>query len=169
MRLFKIMLILLVSGLCIAGSTNDIAMPQTAIVSKYKTSGSENIDSGFSTMTVEGAQIIEIKGERIKLSDQKPDSWKTGTKLSQIQTLGSGKGITAIGSVDSNSIVVRFDGVLLSCGQDYLVDSNWGVLGIGPQSRVTTDDIVEVDYRYSLRRMDCMLLMAMVPMALSKA
>jgi lysophospholipase L1-like esterase len=154
MRILEIVIILLLSGLCIAGSPNDIAMPQTAIVNEPKTSVAENIGKGSCTMAVDGAQIIEVKGEKLQLSAQKPDSWKTGTRLSQIQTLGPGKGITAISSVDPNSIVVRFNGMLLSRGQDYLVDTCWGILGIGTQPRITTEDVVEVDYRYSLRRID---------------
>jgi lysophospholipase L1-like esterase len=153
-RIYEILIIFLLSGLCIADDQNDIAMPQTAIINASKTFVVENTGRDLCTMAVDSAQIIEVKGEKLQLSIQKPDSWKTGTKLSQIQTLGPGKGITAIGSVDPNSIVVRFNGMMLRRGQDYLLDTSWGVLGIGTQPRVTIDDVVEVDYRYSLRRVD---------------
>ena len=45
-------------------------------------------------------------------------------------------------------------GEILVEGEDYLVDPDWGHVGIGPKSRVTTQDTVFASYRYSLRRMD---------------
>ena len=45
-------------------------------------------------------------------------------------------------------------GDLLAEGADYLVDADWGHVGLGPKSRVTDQVPVYASYRYSLLRID---------------
>jgi len=46
---------------------------------------------------------------------------------------------------------------LLELGKDYLCDQEWGALGIGAQSCVTPNEQVSVDYNFSLRRIDSLV------------
>jgi len=107
-----------------------------------------------SAVSVDPAEVVNIKGEKLKLSKDKPNSWRSGTKLKHLQTIRKGVGNTAPGALIPTSVVVRKDGKILEKGKDYLIDERCGVLGIGPNSSVTPDDVVEVDYAFSLRRID---------------
>ena len=89
-----------------------------------------------------------------RLSADKPRSWAKGTRLRQLQTLEPGRGTPAHGAVVPDSIVVRQRDRVLVPGQDYLVDPEWGSLGVAPGSSVAPGDAVTVDYDYSLRRID---------------
>jgi len=100
------------------------------------------------------APIVRVRGEVTRLSPDKPRVWARGTRLRELQTLGSGVGTPAPGAVVPESIVVRQGERVLERGRDYLADPVWGSLGIGPESSVTPDDPVTVDYDYSLRRID---------------
>lgn len=100
------------------------------------------------------AKIVEVKGEKARLSAEAPRSWAGGTKLKQIQTLGPGNGTPAPGAVVSASVVVRLGDRVLEKGKDYLLDPVWGSVGIAPGSALTPKDEVSIDYSYSLRRLD---------------
>jgi len=65
-------------------------------------------------------------------------------------------GVNAYGSFVAGSLEIRRskDGELLKEGEDYLVDAEWGHVGLGPKSRVTDQDTVFASYRHSLLRMD---------------
>ncbi len=103
------------------------------------------------------AEIVTIKGERLRLSPEAPRSWGHGTKLKHLQHLRPGIGVPAHGAIDPDSVIVRFRGKVLERGKDYLLDPVWGSLGIGPNSCVTTRNFVTVDYRYSLMRLDSLV------------
>lgn len=103
------------------------------------------------------AEIKNVKHEKLKLSGDTPKWFEKGTRLAYIQTLGPGKGTPACHAFDPQSLVVKFKGQVLQCGIDYLVDSDWGVLGIGSNARITLNDEVEVDYKYSLLRIDSLV------------
>ncbi|MCX7007194.1 MAG: GDSL-type esterase/lipase family protein [Kiritimatiellaeota bacterium] len=63
--------------------------------------------------------------------------------------------VNACGSLVPDSLEVRAkDGTLLTLGEDYLLDAAWGHIGIGPHSRVTTNDPITATYCYALLRMD---------------
>jgi lysophospholipase L1-like esterase len=68
--------------------------------------------------------------------------------------------VPAPDAFDAASLVVRKGDVRLVEGEDYLVDRDWGTLGVGPDSRVTAEDTVTVDYCFSLRRMDSRIRLA---------
>ena len=104
------------------------------------------------TLPVTAAPVLSASNEPLKLSVDKPAGWATGTKLLGCRT----RGVNAYGSFVPGSLEIRRtqDGELLKEGEDYLVDSGWGHVGLGPKSRVTAADTVFASYRYSLLRMD---------------
>ena len=103
------------------------------------------------------AEVVQVRGEKLRLSTQKPRSWSQGTKLRALQHMGPGRGVPANGAIDAESVVVQHKGRTLARGTDYLLDPVWGSLGLGPHSCVTAKDMVTVDYRYSLRRVDSLV------------
>jgi lysophospholipase L1-like esterase len=104
------------------------------------------------TLTIAPAPIQSVSNEPLKLSTDKPAGWAKGTRLQGCNA----RDVNASGSFVPGSLEIRVakDGDLLKEGDDYLVDPEWGHVGLGPNSRVTKDDTVYASYRYSLRRMD---------------
>jgi len=104
------------------------------------------------TFTVAPAPIQSVSDEALKLSTDKPAGWAKGTRLHGCNA----RDVNASGSFIPSSLEIRITkgGDLLKEGDDYLVDPEWGHVGLGPQSRVTANDTVFASYRYSLRRMD---------------
>jgi lysophospholipase L1-like esterase len=104
------------------------------------------------TLPVAPAPVLSVSDEAVKLSEDKPAGWAKGTRLKACNA----RDVNACGSFVPGSLEIRREkgGELLKEGEDYLVDPDWGHVGIGPNSRVTTQDIVFASYRYSLRRMD---------------
>ncbi|MCX7826701.1 MAG: GDSL-type esterase/lipase family protein [Verrucomicrobiae bacterium] len=103
-------------------------------------------------LAVEPAPIIAVANEPITLSADKPAGWSKGTRLRGCNA----RDVNACGAFVPGSLEIRRakDGELLKEGKDYLLDSDWGHVGLGPNSRVTTQDAVLASYRYSLLRMD---------------
>ncbi|MDZ4288095.1 MAG: GDSL-type esterase/lipase family protein [Prosthecobacter sp.] len=111
------------------------------------------IDSGkAATLPVSPAPVLSVSNEPLKLSADKPAGWSKGTRLKACNA----RDVNASGSFVPGSLELRQTkgGELLKEGEDYLVDSEWGHVGIGPKSRVTVNDTVFASYRYSQRRMD---------------
>jgi lysophospholipase L1-like esterase len=104
------------------------------------------------TLPVAPAPIITVQDEALKLSPEAPKWWNQGTRLRGPFT---GE-LTAHGSLVPGSLQIRREkgGTLLQEGEDYLLDQGGAHVGLGPKSRVTADDTVYADYRYSLLRMD---------------
>ncbi|MDB6072919.1 MAG: Lipolytic protein family, partial [Verrucomicrobiaceae bacterium] len=104
------------------------------------------------SLAVAAAPILSVKNEPLKLSLDKPAGWSKGTRLKACNA----RDVNASGSFVPGSLEVRIkpDGGILKEGEDYLVDVGWGHVGIGPKSKVTSNDTVYASYRYSLRRMD---------------
>ena len=109
------------------------------------------------TKTTDPAEIITVKGERLKLSPEPPNAWMAGTGLRQICTLGPGRGTGALNAIDPQSLVLRHKYTVLELGRDYLLDKVWGCVGMGPNSRVTPKDNITADYSYSLLRVDSLV------------
>ena len=103
------------------------------------------------------AEIITIKSERLKLSPEPPNAWMAGTGLRQICTLEPGRGTGALNALDPESLVLHHKDSVLELGRDYLLDEVWGCVGMGPNSRVTTQDEITADYSYSLLRVDSLI------------
>lgn len=110
--------------------------------------------SGARAVEVAPAKIVDVKGERTRLSANAPRVWAEGTKLKQLQTLGPGNGSPAAGAIVPSSIVVRHGDRTLEKGKDYLFDPIWGSVGVAPGAQVTPADEVVIDYSYSMRRLD---------------
>jgi hypothetical protein len=104
------------------------------------------------TLAIAPAPIQSVTDEPLKLSKDKPAGWAKGTRLHGCNA----RDVNASGSFIADSLEIRIakGGDLLKEGEDYLVDPEWGHVGLGPHSRVTADDTVYASYRYSLRRMD---------------
>ena len=118
---------------------------------------SEKGDAGreiLGDLEVKPAEIVVVTAERTRLSAKPPRAWAEGTRLRRLRPLGPDAGVPAPEAVDPASIVVRHQGRELKRDIDFLADPAYGTLGLTPQSSVTAQDDVEVDYRFSLRRLD---------------
>jgi lysophospholipase L1-like esterase len=104
------------------------------------------------TLPVAPAPILSVSDEALKLSVDKPVGWSKGTRLQACNA----RDVNAAGSFVRGSLELRRSkgGDLLKEGEDYLVDADWGHVGLGPKSSVTEKDTVFASYRYSLLRMD---------------
>ena len=104
------------------------------------------------TLPVAAAPILDVRNEPLKLSVDKPAGWAKGTRLRACNA----RDVNACGSFVPGSLEIRRSpgGELLREGTDYLVDSDWGHVGLGPKSPVTDHDTVFASYRFSLLRMD---------------
>jgi len=103
-------------------------------------------------LAVEPAPIIEIKDEKINLSADKPQGYAKGSRLKAVNV----RDTNARGAFVPGSQGVRIaeGGELLKEGDDYVVGTEWGHLGLGDKSRATVKDVVLVNYKYSQMRMD---------------
>jgi lysophospholipase L1-like esterase len=105
-------------------------------------------------LAVAPAPIREVKDEPLRLSTDKPMGWSKGTRLRGCNA----RDVNASGSFVPGSLTLRTakagKGTLLKEGADYLLDSEWGHLGISPKSQVTPQDAVYASYQVSLRRTD---------------
>jgi lysophospholipase L1-like esterase len=104
------------------------------------------------TLPVAPGPIVSVTNDPpYRLSADKPQGFAKGTRLRG----PNARDVNACGSLVPGSLELRAqDGALLKPGEDYLLDAAWGHLGIGPHSRVTTNDAVTATYRYALLRMD---------------
>jgi lysophospholipase L1-like esterase len=105
------------------------------------------------TLAVAPSPIQSVTDEALKLSTDKPAGWAKGTRLHGCNA----RDVNASGSFVPGSLEIRTakgGGEVLKEGSDYLVDPEWGHVGLGPSSKVTANDTVYASYKYSLRRMD---------------
>jgi lysophospholipase L1-like esterase len=104
------------------------------------------------TLPIAPAPVLTVSDEALMLSEDKPVGWAKGARLKACNA----RDVNACGSFVPGSLEIRRakGGALLKEGDDYLLDSDWGHVGIGPKSCVTTQDTVFASYRYSLRRLD---------------
>jgi lysophospholipase L1-like esterase len=126
------------------------AVELTAQGSKVIVSPGQGV-SAKAELAVAPAPILSVEKEPVKLSSDTPVGWAKGTRLKGCNA----KDVNAFGSFVPGSLELRTAaGDVLKEGEDYLVDEGWGMVGLGPKSRVTTNDTVFASYRYSLRRLD---------------
>ena len=104
------------------------------------------------TLPVAPGLIVSVTNDPpYRLSSDKPVGFAKGTRLRG----PNARDVNACGSLVPDSLELRAkDGALLKLGEDYLLDAAWGHIGIGPHSRVTTNDPVTATYRYAMLRMD---------------
>lgn len=105
----------------------------------------------------EPAELKLVKDESLKLSNEAPSGWSGGTVLKGLQTLGLKGGTAAVGSLLSGSLVLKYGDIQLKQDKDYIIETEWGSLGVGPNSIVTSDDLVTACYSYSLLRVDSVI------------
>ena len=132
----------------ITAQGNSIVLPP----GKFEIGGATVNITQPATLRVAPAPILNISDEALKLSEDKPVGWAKGTRLKACNA----RDVNACGSFVPGSLEIRREkgGDLLKEGEDYLVDPDWGHVGIGPKSSVTTQDTVFASYRYCLRRVD---------------
>lgn len=99
---------------------------------------------------VDGAEIRWVLGEQVDIPASPPDRWLAGRHLRGVVTTHRGqRGTPAPHALDPESVVVRRDGRRLDRGVDFQLDGVWGSVGSAARP-----GLAEVDYRYSLRRID---------------
>ena len=102
-------------------------------------------------LAVAPAPVLKVEHEDLLLSAERPAGWAKGTRLRACNA----RDVNANGSFVPGSLQIRnAKGEVLKEGEDYLVDPDWGHVGLGPKSRVTSQDKVTASYRYSQERMD---------------
>lgn len=98
----------------------------------------------------EGAEIRWVFGESIDIPESPPDRWLAGKHLrGVVTTQGGQRGTPAPHALDPASVVVRRGGEVLKAGVDFELDGVWGSIGSARETAAA-----EIDYRYSLRRID---------------
>jgi len=140
---------------CLAGGLQLTAQGALVLVSagECTVGGGHTVKVTQATaLPVAPAPILAVTNEPVRLSVDKPVGWSKGTRLRGCNA----RDVNACGAFVPGSLEIRRakDGELLKEGGDYLVDADWGHVGLGPKSRVTAQDTVVASYRYSLLRMD---------------
>jgi len=117
-------------------------------------------------LSVEAAPILEARDEALVLSVDKPAGFSDGTRLKAVKT----HDVNARGALVKGSLEIRRSkgGDLLKEGDDYLVDSDWAHVGLGPKTQVTVKDTVYASYQYSKLRLDTVQVSAAGAVTLKK-
>jgi lysophospholipase L1-like esterase len=136
------------SGLELSAQANAVVVAPGAC----EINGSVVQVAAATTLPVAPGWIVSVTNDPpYRLSADKPEGFAKGTRLRG----PTARDVNACGSLVPGSLELRAkDGTLLKLGEDYLLDAAWGHIGIGPHSRVTTNDLVTATYRYALLRMD---------------
>ncbi|MBC7328118.1 hypothetical protein H5T87_08395 [bacterium] len=103
---------------------------------------------------IEPPTIVSVENELLKIGDEKPEGWWSGTRLPGCKTELLYHCLP--GCLVPHSVVVKSaDGsIVYEEGKDYLVDHTWGAIGRIPQGRIPPNSEVAVSYKYSLQRID---------------
>ena len=106
---------------------------------------------------VRPAKTVTVTGEKHKLSAEPFRGYQSANLLKHLRCNGPGRGLPVLGALDPSSLVVRHGDRVVELGKDYLCSNAWAALRLGPESSITPADVVSVDYRYSLRRIDSLV------------
>jgi lysophospholipase L1-like esterase len=100
-----------------------------------------------------------VRDEPLQLSPKKPDGFWIGTKLQGPRTYGP---LNAINSLRADTLVLRRtkNGPPLALGRDYLLSPTFALVGLGPETDLTAEDIVYASYEYGVHRLDSVVLRA---------
>lgn len=100
-----------------------------------------------------------VRNEPLQLSRQKPQGFWIGTKLQGPRTYGP---INAINSLCADTLVLRRkkNGPPLELGRDYLLSPEFALVGLGPETDLTAEDVVYASYEYKVHRLDSVVLRA---------
>lgn len=101
--------------------------------------------------------IQVVRHEPLQLSPKKPEGFWTGTKLQGPRTYGP---LNAINSLRADTLVLRRtkNGPPLALGRDYLLSTAFALVGLGPNTDLTAEDIVYASYEYGVHRLDSVVL-----------
>ncbi len=103
---------------------------------------------------VEPAPLVHVQGEQAVLWRAPLNAWKSKTKLRGLGPLAPGDLLPAFGSLVPSELVVRHNGRKLELAKDYVVAPEWAAIALVENSEVPDGAEVEVDYAFSLRRLD---------------
>ena len=102
-------------------------------------------------LTIAPVDIVTVRDEELRLSPDKPGGFFTGTKLAGPRAANIG----ALRSFNDETLTLRTaSGRPLRRDADYLVSAPFALLGLGPQSFVTSSDPVYATYSHYLQRLD---------------
>lgn len=102
-------------------------------------------------------ETVCVKAEMAKLPGTTNNGYAGGLDLRRLQVYGPGFGMSAYRALQPGSVTVYSGGRKLMEGKDYVVDYNWGKLGIGPQPAIKAGDAITIDYTCRLRRIDSLV------------
>lgn len=103
--------------------------------------------------------IQVVRDEPLQLSPKKPEGFWIGTKLQGPRTYGP---LNAINSLRADTLVLRRtkDGPPLVLGRDYHVSPAFALVGLGPETDLTPEDVVYASYECGVHRMDSVVMRA---------
>ena len=98
------------------------------------------------------APVVWIENEAIQLSPAVPEGFNIGTRLSGPNAWD----INALDALMPKTVTLRrsLGGECLEVERDYLLSARHALLGIGPNSRVSSDDTIYATYAYAMMRLD---------------
>lgn len=105
------------------------------------------------TIEIAPQVVLQVVGEATRLTDEVPQGWGKGTPLTHCNSVGT----TLPGCLEPGSIVVREKaegGTVYEKDKDWRADELWGRIGRVPEGRIRADQMVCVDYRARLQRVD---------------
>ncbi len=101
--------------------------------------------------TVDPPDDVQVSGEKLTLRLEQPQGWFRGTRLKEFIAGGT----SLPGCFSPGSLILKLeDGSILKESEDYLLDSEWGMLGRTENGRIADTTALSADYRYSLMRLD---------------
>ncbi len=111
------------------------------------------VDTRFS---VAPAPVIWVENEPLRLSPEAPQSFNIGTRLAGPDA----RDINALDALIPTTLTLRVapGGKILEEGKDYLLSARHAMLGIGPESCISSEDTVFATYAYSQMRLDSVFL-----------
>lgn len=105
-------------------------------------------------LTALPAGEIAVCGEQLTLKAEQPQGWFRGARLKAFVAGGT----SLPGCFSPGSLTLRLeDDTPLQENEDYLLDSEWGMLGRTETGKIGEGVKVLADYRYSLMRIDTLL------------
>ncbi len=116
--------------------------------------GSKTVNVSETQLAVDPAETVGVVDERHRISDEKVNSWRGGTRL----RAGRDPYRVMPGQLVADSVVVRaeVDGKVtcFARDKDYYLDPFWGALCRLLEGRIKKKQLVTISYVYSLRRVD---------------
>lgn len=111
---------------------------------------------GLGDIRVDPAKVVEVRGEKMRLRHI-PSHLFRGAVLKMTRSGEDHTGNPVRYSLDPDSVVVRHGERVLEAGKDYLLQPEWAALVLAPESSITPEDFVSVDYRCSMMRIDSLV------------